>query len=92
MYFFFQDFFGKVKNGQKKCPISGFAKSSWKNENICCINIFSIWSPKKKFSVCDDKLFLFYIIFAEKGLGILSVTNINSDNDDRQNAQNCRTI
>jgi len=26
VYFFFQDFFGKLKNGQKKCPNLGFLK------------------------------------------------------------------
>jgi len=67
VYFFFQDFFGKVKNGQKKCPNSGFAKSSWKNENVYCIKVFSVWSPTKQFSVCDANFLKFYYYyFAER--------------------------
>jgi hypothetical protein len=35
--FFFQDFFGKVKNGQKKCPFLKNGERLCQKYSFCCI-------------------------------------------------------
>ena len=45
--FFFQDFFGESKNGQKKCPIFEKAESSCQ-KNLLPLHIENLWSCSKK--------------------------------------------
>jgi hypothetical protein len=40
--FFFKDFFGKFKNGQKKCPNFKNGNTSWKKHFDETINFFSV--------------------------------------------------
>ncbi len=51
LIYFYKDFFGKVKNGQKKCPNLENGNTSWKKNFDETINFFSVWSPKINFKI-----------------------------------------
>ena len=57
--FFSQDFFGKIKNGQKKCPKLKRGNSFLFFSSRLTIKKIKVRSLKTFFSICDDIFFYF---------------------------------